>query len=275
MPRVRVDGISLAYERHGRRGDWVLLVHGLGYGRWGWAWNAPALARRFRVLSFDNRGIGGSDAPPGPYTVAEMAADAAGLLEALGIARAHVVGASLGGFIAQELARRWPERVGRLVLVATSFGGTPVFPMPERTARLLAGAPGLPERERLRLLVENALSRGFVRRHPEVVERLVRLRLRAAQPLEAWRAQAAAGAGFDSSGWVGEIRAETLVVVGASDAVIDPRAGRLLARAIPGARLARLPGGHLIMVEQATRFNDLVSRFLAGGARGLSARRPR
>src|SRR6185436_4372412 len=105
----------------------------LGYARWGWEPVLPELAEQFDVILFNNRGIGESDAPPGPYTVAELAADAVQVLDEAGVERAHVLGTSLGGMVAQELALAAPERVDRLVLACTTPGGAESFPMPERT----------------------------------------------------------------------------------------------------------------------------------------------
>ena len=113
----------------------LLLIHGLGYaGSWGWRPVLEPLARSFRVIAFDNRGIGGSDQPPGPYSTRMMAEDAVAVLDEAGVERAHVVGTSLGGMIAQELALAAPERVDRLVLACTTPGGPNSYPMPERTS---------------------------------------------------------------------------------------------------------------------------------------------
>ena len=131
LPRRRPRERRIAWERHGA-GEPLLLVHGLGYARWGWEPVLPGLAERFDVLLFDNRGIGESDAPPGPYTVAELAGDAVAVLDEAGVERAHVVGTSLGGMVAQELALAHPGRVDRLVLACTTPGGPQAFPLPER-----------------------------------------------------------------------------------------------------------------------------------------------
>ena len=114
--------VHIAWERRGS-GPPVVLIHGLGYARWGWDPVADGLAERFEIVLLDNRGIAESDAPPGPYTCVEMAADVLGVLDDAGIDRAHVVGTSLGGMIAQELVLAEPERVKRLVLVCTTPGG--------------------------------------------------------------------------------------------------------------------------------------------------------
>jgi len=114
--------VRIAWERHGS-GPPLLLIQGLGYARWGWEPVVDGLARSFELLLFDNRGIGESDAPPGPYTVVELADDAAQVLDEAGVERAHVLGTSLGGMVAQELALGRPQRVEKLVLVCTTPGG--------------------------------------------------------------------------------------------------------------------------------------------------------
>ncbi len=114
--------MKIRWDSHGT-GEPLLLIQGLGYGRWGWDPVVPGLAERYRVLTFDNRGIGESDKPDGPYTAREMADDALQVLDEAGVERAHVLGASLGGMIAQELAVKAPDRVDKLVLCCTTPGG--------------------------------------------------------------------------------------------------------------------------------------------------------
>lgn len=266
---TRIDtgtGVTLDYEIHGEDGPWVVLIMGLAYGRWGWHWNARPLADRgYRVVTFDNRGVGGSDAPPGPYTAAEMAADTAGLIDAIGIDRAHIVGTSLGGFIALELVLSRPELCDRLVLACTGFGGADFVPMPQRTLDLIELAPSLPDEERLRRFIQNAFSDEFVGRRPDVIQAVMDFRRASNQPLEAYMSQWNAGATFDASGRVGTIAAETLCITGDQDAVVDPRNTPLLAARIPNAQAGVLPGGHLFFIEQAERFNRIAADFLAGG----------
>jgi pimeloyl-ACP methyl ester carboxylesterase len=250
--------VRIAFEIRGA-GDPVLLVHGLGYGRWGWEPVADSLADDFRVVLHDNRGIGESDVPPGPYTVGQLAEDAVAVLDAAGVGRSHVVGTSLGGMVAQELAISFPERVERLVLACTTPGGLASYPMPQQTVELMLSAGRLPREVALRRFVENALSPGAT---AELVDRIVAMRL--AQPLDpaGWEAQAAAGATFDALERLGRIEAPTLVVTGTEDVVVDPRNSELLAERIPGARLERVPGGHLFFWEDPQRFLNLVKEFL-------------
>lgn len=252
--------VHIAWERRGA-GAPVVLVHGLGYARWGWEPVADVLAERFEVVLLDNRGIGASDAPSGPYTVAEMAGDVLRVLDEAGVERAHVVGTSLGGMIAQELALTAPDRVEKLVLVCTTPGGPNAAPMPEVTVQLLAEAPTLEPLVALRRFVANAL-----RPDPpeETVERILAHRLATAQPPAAWMAQAAAGAAFDAWASLPGLTAPTLVIHGTADVVVAPANADLLAERIAGARVEWFEGcGHLLFWEEPARFAEVVGEFLA------------
>jgi len=253
--------MKLAWDRRGN-GAPLLLIHGLGYARWGWEPVLPELAEQFDVILFDNRGIGESDAPPGPYTVAEMAADAVQVLDEAGVARAHVVGTSLGGMIAQELALAYPERVDRLVLACTTPGGQKAHPMPQVTVALMAEAATLEPAVALRRFVENALAPATVEAHPEIVEQIMAHRLATAQQPAAWAAQASAGATFDAYDRLGALAAPTLVQHGDEDVVVDPRNADLLVELLPDARLERVPGGHLFFWEAPEQFVASVAAFL-------------
>ncbi len=167
-----------------------------------------------------------------------MAADAVQVLDEAGVERAHVVGTSLGGMIAQELALAHPERVDRLVLACTTPGGPNAHPMPQQTLTLLAEAATLEPTVALRRFVENALAPGTVAARPELVDRIMAHRLATAQDPVAWAAQASAGATFDAYDRLGALGAATLVQHGDEDVVVDPRNGELLARA-PSRRAPR------------------------------------
>jgi 3-oxoadipate enol-lactonase len=264
MSQALNERVRIAYDVRGE-GPPLLLVQGLAYARWGWEPVVDGLAERFLVAQFDNRGVGESDAPPGPYTVAAMAADAIAVLDAEGVERTHVVGASLGGMVAQEIAIAYPGRVDRLVLACTTPGGSRGFPMLEQTVQLLTQSLAMPREQALRLFVENALAPESVRSRPELVERIIAHRLASPQSIPAWQAQATAGATFDAADRVGSIGAPTLVLQGTEDEVVDPRNGELLAELIPGARLQRFEGtGHIFFWEQPERFVEAVTEFLEG-----------
>ena len=252
------QGVRIAWEEHGD-GPPLLLVQGLGYGRWGWEPVVPRLAERRRVIVFDNRGIGDSDRPQGPYTAAEMAGDALAVLDAAGVARADVLGASLGGAVAQELALRHAERLEKLVLVATMSGMTNMHPIPAQTLQLMGEAATLEPAVALRRFIENALE-------PEpdaaVVERLVELRTANPPDPVGWAAQAGIWTTFDVWDELPSIDLPTLVVQGEGDVVVDPRNAALLAERIPGAQLELVAGGHLFFWNRPAEFAKLVLEFL-------------
>jgi 3-oxoadipate enol-lactonase len=265
------DSVRIAYELAGRtKGQRparrpLLLIQGLGYERHGFGPALESLASARTVVLFDNRGSGESDKPAGPYTVRELAQDAVSVLDAASIDRADVVGVSLGGMVAQEVARSFPERVARLVLACTT-PGVRGYPMPQQTVNLLAAMPSLPFEEALRRLVENALADTTVATRPELVDEIMRYRLANPPDLGGWQAQAAAGASFDALERLGAIRAPTLVMHGGGDHVVDQRNGELLAQRIPGARLRRFPhAGHLFVWEEPVEFATAVLAFLDEG----------
>ena len=240
-------------------GDALLLIQGLGYGAWGWDPVVPGLAEHFRVLSFDNRGIGGSDKPAGPYTAQLMAEDALQVLDEAGVERAHVVGASLGGMIAQELVVAEPQRVDRLVLACTTPGGAAGVPMPEVTIKLFQEAATLAPDVALRRFVENALGADPP---VELVDDLYARRVANPPDPAGWQAQAAAGTTFP--GVDGTIAAPTLVLQGTDDNVVAAGNAQVLAERIPGARVELFEGaGHLFFWEQPDAFVRIVTEFLA------------
>lgn len=253
----------IAWESEGH-GPPLLAIHGLGYTRNGWGPALGLLAERFRVIRFDNRGVGESDMPDGPYTAAELAGDALQVLDEAGVELAHVLGTSLGGMVAQELAVAAPERVERLVLACTTAGGAGAFPLPQRTVDLFALFPTMAFEEGLRTMVKNALSDANAESRPDLVDEIYAYRLANRPPLPGWQAQAAAGASFDGSARLGEISMPTLVLHGTADNVVDHRNAEILAREIPDARLEWFEGcGHLFFWEQPERFVRVVTEFLA------------
>lgn len=259
MNRAQNGDVTIAWEEAGS-GDPIVLIQGLGYPRWGWEPLVPRLARRFRVISFDNRGIGESSVPPGPYTAAEMAEDAACVLDAADVERAHVVGASLGGMIAQELALAHPERVDHLVLMCTTPGSPHGHPMPEATVRLFAEAKELEPAEALRRFVVNAFGADP---DPRLVERIVARRLESPPDPEGWAAQAAAGTTYAGGDRARRISAPTLILTGTEDRVVDPRNSELLGEMIPNSKVRVLEGaGHLFFVERPDQVASLLEEFL-------------
>jgi 3-oxoadipate enol-lactonase len=252
--------VTIAWDEIGD-GEPLLLIHGLGYGRWGWEPLLPLLSERFRVISFDNRGIGESAVPPGPYTAREMAGDALAVLDAAGVEHAHVVGTSLGGMIAQELALEAPQRVDRLVLISTTPGNSGGHPMPAATVRLMTEAANWPPEVALRRFIENALGSEPDR---DLVERILAHRLAAPQDPAGWAAQAAAGTTYDGAGRIASITAPTLLIAGTADRVVDYRNSLVLAESIRDSDLRLIPGaGHLVFWEDPHAVADLIIGHLA------------
>jgi 3-oxoadipate enol-lactonase len=256
------EGVRLAYEESGS-GDPLLFIQGLGYDRNGFGPLPALLAGDFRVIRFDNRGVGDSDVPPGPYSVAQMAGDAVAILDAAGVDRAHLLGVSLGGYIAQEVAVTHPERVRKLVLVSTAPGGPNQYPMPARGVDAFARFPLMEREAGLRLMVENSLGDHAVRERPELVDEVYGYRLERAPTLAGWQAQAFAGAAFDLFDRIGAISAPTLVIHGTADTVVDPRNAELLADRIPDARVHTVPDrGHLVIWQEGELLAPVVREFL-------------
>jgi pimeloyl-ACP methyl ester carboxylesterase len=262
MPVAICNGLRLYYELHGT-GTPLCLIEGLGYASWMWRHTVGPLAERHRVLLYDNRDVGQSQRVEQAYAVRDLAEDLAGLLHALAIRRCHVLGVSLGGYVAQEFALAYPERLWGLVLVSTSCGGREALPIPHETALGMAPDPSLPPEQRLRRSMALAFAPGYIEAQPEVFDDFIRTRLANPQEAAAWLRQAGAGATFDAADRVAGISAPTLVVHGDLDRVVPVGNAGLLAARLPGARLALLPGGgHLAFVEQAELFNRTVLGFL-------------
>ena len=177
MPTIATNGINLYYELHGS-GPALVLIPGLGYNGWMYSHMIPGLAEHFQVISIDNRGSGLSDKPAGPYTAQMLAADVIGLLDAFDLPKAHIVGHSMGGFIAQALAIDYPDRVDRLVLSATNFGGPHHVPITPPAMAVLTDVSGDPiARLQRGIVIRCAVSYTHLRAHENVLDLVCRLLL--------------------------------------------------------------------------------------------------
>ena len=255
MPYTDAPGFRMYYEEHGS-GFPLLLINGLGSDLLEWLHQIPAFETRFRVLAFDNRGTGRTGVPPGPYTTGQMADDAAALLGALGIHRAHVLGVSLGGMIAQEVALRHPDRVDGLVLGCTGPGGElSLRPSPEAMAAFALAKGEDPEAE-LRRMLPFLYSDACIHERPEEIEGFLRRRLDHPTPPEGYQAQLAAAVSHDASSRLEKVRARTLVITGDTDRLVNWENSLRIAGRIPGATLVVLPGApHRLFAETAAAFN--------------------
>jgi 3-oxoadipate enol-lactonase len=252
--------MRLYVEEHGD-GHPLLLLTGLGYAIWSWQRQIPDWSRRFRIVAIENRGSGRSLKPPGPYSIEEMADDAAEMLDGR---RAHVAGFSMGGYIAQTIALRHPQLVERLVLICTGTGGPEYARLPAETRAAWDAYADRPPPEFARNTMPYSFAPGWTDEHQDEFEQLLRDRLEFPTPPEAWRAQYDACEAFvDRVSPVEEIAAPTLVLHGDADRVVPYENGVELARRIPAARFETFAGGgHLFFIEQHERFNDAVLEFL-------------
>jgi 3-oxoadipate enol-lactonase len=264
MTVVQVGEIELDYERSGT-GPPLLLIMGLSGTAL--SWGEPFLAQLrqdFDVIAYDHRGIGASSHLDGPITIREMAADAAGLLEALELDCAHVLGISMGGMIAQELALAHPERVRTLTLGCTYCGGPGSVRAAEEVWARVIGAGRSGDRELvLRTMWEINVSAEFAADETErraFVERALSRRV----AVEVIEQQARAAAAHDTSSRLGEIELPTLVIHGTEDQMIPVSNGHMIAQLIPGAPLEILDGvGHMFFLERPERSAELLRAHVA------------
>lgn len=257
------DGRTHLHWEATGRGEPVLLITGLGLSGGSWWRTVPVLARRLRVITFDNRGVGRSRAFSYAYTTDAMADDAASVLDAAGVERAHVYGLSLGGMVAQALALRHPGRVRSLVLGATSPGGPrAIGPSAEVAAFFRRRGRMAPEDAARESIPVNYGPRCRAE-HPDRIERDIAERLSHPFSEQAYRAQLFAAAWHNAYGSLPRIAVPTLVVHGALDRVIPAGNADLIAERIPGARLHLLDdAGHLYPTEEP-QADEAIARFLA------------
>jgi pimeloyl-ACP methyl ester carboxylesterase len=246
-------------------GDPVVLIMGIGYDSSLWVHQVPALARRFRVVTFDNRDIGRSARASAPYTVADMADDVAGLLDGLEIARAHVLGLSMGALIAQEFALRHSARLNRLVLSGPDAAPArqvfhPIAVWSWLKANDVSGATFAAQQ------FASLFSTAFLRDRAAVQQTITFLSANPNPAVpEAYARQADAYVSYDPGERLAGIDAPTLVIVGEQDLLTPPWLAREVADAIPGAQLEIIAGAgasHVVPIERPDDFNRLVMQFL-------------
>ena len=265
MPLMVSGGSSIDYDVHGE-GPPLLLIAGLGFGRWCWFKQVPTLSRRLRVITFDIRNLDRLDLlglKDHVHSVADLADHSSALLDYLGIDRAHVLGTSLGGFVAQELALQKPALVDRLVLVSTSHGGPGSRPMSWEALRAMLGLGATNRADAARQGLETATSAAYRTEHPDEFAQVVQWRITDAPSQPSYLEQMMAGSRFDVSRHVHTIRSPTLVLHGSDDQVVPVDNAVALAQAIPGARLRVFEdAGHLVFIERADEVNEEILSFL-------------
>lgn len=260
MPYAENEGAKIYWDERGE-GEPLLLIMGLGSSSGMWYRLVPELAMRYRTIFFDNRGAGQSEPHDGPYSIATLAGDAAAVMDAAGVECAHVFGFSMGGFIAQELALHYPERVQSLILASTACGGEEVErAAPEVFAALQARGVKTTE-EAFWLVAPYNYDPSTVRAR---LEEDLSVTLRAPIKRRSYMAQLQAilsWAGTHSR--LNSLRVPTLVIHGANDVLVPTGNGRILARVIPNADLVILPrAGHRFMTDQPEAAAETILSFL-------------
>jgi 3-oxoadipate enol-lactonase len=276
MATVEHNGASLYYEVHGE-GEPLLCIMGLGGNIHFWEFQIPAFAEKYRTIAFDNRGAGRSSKPAGPYTMQQLADDAIAVLDAVGVTRAHVIGISMGGMIAQDLVLRYPERVGALVLAAT-------FARPDDSTRRIGdqgsaqtGAPSpmqmlrgtnidtsqLDPKKMFRFMMSMILTPEFIEREKPWLRGLLEKAQAYGFSMDAFLAQVSAIMNHDAAERLKQVQKPTLVITGSADILVPPHHSDELAQLIPGAQLLKIEGGtHGFNVERKEEFNRAVLEFL-------------
>jgi pimeloyl-ACP methyl ester carboxylesterase len=263
MPTTRANGIEIYYEVHGE-GPPLLLIMGLGANATAWWKQVPVFSERYRVIAFDNRGAGRSEKPVQPYTIAQMADDAAALMDALGVPSSHVFGMSLGGMIAQEYALRYPERVQSLVLGGTTPGGPRAVRAGAEVLAFFATVGTMTREMAIERGMSLLYSDSFIEANREaLLQRALELAALMAPP-HALQRQLMAALSFNAFDRLGRIEAPSLVLSGTADKIVPHANSALLVQGIGGSRLVEFHGaGHGFLVECADATNEAVLDFLA------------
>lgn len=268
MPFVENQGARIYWDAEGR-GVPVLLIMGLAYPSCMWYRTRPVLSAKYQTIAIDNRGIGKSDVPSGPYPIALMAADAAAVLDAAGIESAHVFGISMGGMIGQEFALQYPKRVRSLILGCTAAGGPTAVRAEKAAAEMLMARAKMDPEEAAEAAVPFIYDPATPR---EKIDEDKAIRRPWFPRPEAYTAQLQGILAWEAYSRLGGITAPTLVIHGEGDRLVPPGNARLIAERIPGAKLVMIPhASHLFVTDQTEAAHRIILEFLhaQAGTTGL------
>ena len=261
MPFATNQGVRIYWEEAGS-GSPLLLIMGLGYSHEMWHRTTPLVSKHFRTILLDNRGVGQSDVPPGPYPLATMAADAAAVLDAAGVESADVYGVSMGGMIAQEFALQYPGRVRKLILGCTACGGPKAVRAEPEVNQVLMMRGNMSMEEGTEAAVPFIYDAGTPRAR---IDEDLAIRRRTYPKAEAYTAQLMGILAWESYSRLGQIKAPTLVIHGETDRLVPVGNGRLVAESIAGSKLVTIPhASHIYMTDQPEASHRAVLDFLLG-----------
>lgn len=266
LPYATIGNIDIYYEIQGPNdAPPLVLIGGWASYRWIWFRQIPAFKEKYRCIVFDNRGAGKSSKPDYPYTIEMMAADTVGLMESLDIKDAHILGISMGGLIAQQIAIAYPEKVRSLILSSTHFGGTNYIPMDDKTMALLIALPTetISKEQAREMRYRATFSPEFLQENRLVLEQIDEWAEKLPTPLFAQVHQSSATSEFDSEAQLDKITAPTLILHGANDRAVPTENGKLIDELIPNSRLKIIEdASHLVIIEKYEEFNHEVMSFI-------------
>lgn len=255
--------MKLFYKTRGA-GEAIILIPGFASGAWTWFCQTEELSKDFRVITFDPQGIGQSKNDLQNLSMETFVEDVLWILDDLKIEKAHILGASFGGFVALEFALRFPERVGKLILACTTAGGANHVKPDIEILRSFTRNPNLSSDEQIRYFFRPAFTEKFNAEHAETVEKVCRLREENDVAEETYLAQLQTAFSFDVEDKIGEINHETLVMTGDKDNLVPMQNSINLAEKLPNAELKIIKNGsHMIFVENTDEFNKIVSQFVS------------
>ena len=258
MPFVENLGARIHWDEEGS-GAPLLLIMGLGWSSHAWHRTRPVLGEKYRTIALDNRGVGRSEAPPGPYSIAQMAADAAAVLNAARVNTAHIFGVSMGGMIAQEFALQYPNKVRSLILGCTAAGGPQAVRAEQEVLQVLMTRGQDPD-QFAKAIRPFIYDQGT---SPERIEEDTAVRRKWSPSADAYFAQLQAIMAWEAYSRIGQISAPTLVVHGENDRLIPPENARQISARIPGAKLAMLAkASHIFATDQPHAAHAAVLEFL-------------
>lgn len=253
------------YETHGA-GEPVILIPGFASGAWNWFRQIEELSKVFQIITFDPRGIGRSEADEKDLRELSMQTfvkDVKRILDELKIEKAHVLGASFGGFVAQEFALEFPDRIDKLILACTTSGGKHHVRPDNEILRSFTPDASLPIGEKIRRFIRPAFTDEFNQAHADEVEKVCRLREQNTVADAIYLAQLQTAFTLDTEAKLGVIQNETLVITGDKDSVVPMENSVNLAKKIRHAKLEIIENGsHLFFIENADEFNYAVKDFL-------------
>lgn len=257
--------MNLFYETQGT-GEPLVLISGFASGSWIWFEQIEELSKHFQVITFDPRGVSHSkfDEDETPIVSIQLIAeDICQILNELGIEKTHILGTSFGGFVAQVFALNHADRLNKLILACTSFGGQNHVPPSMEVLMSFASTDSLNSTERIRKYIQPAFTQEFWQNNSEIVEKVCRLREENIVPETVYFQQLQSAMTFNKENEVSKIQAETLVITGISDKVVPMQNSVNLSNLIPNSKIEIIENGsHLFFIEQAPKFNEIVTNFV-------------